>query len=156
MKRFPIPVRTIRVGCVAAICCIFGYACKSRTEPDRQYDKPAWTVADTTDLESTMTVTGMLPDALAGQADSTDLVAAFSGDVCWGVTNLQMIDGRPYFFLFVIRPRSASVTDESLTLRYYATKTRLIYAERNAFDFTTDGTIGTVESPFTPAFSTLE
>ena len=156
MKLSPIFVRTIRVGCVVAIICMAGYACKPRTEPDRQHERPAWAVADTTDLESTMTVTGVLPTLLADQADSTDLVAAFSGNVCWGVTNIQKIDGRPYFFLFVIRPRSVSSIDECLTLRYYATKTRFVYAEKDAFTFTTDGTLGTIESPFTPAFSTQE
>jgi len=122
-----------------------------------KHDRPAWTVADTTDLESTMTVTGSLPTALRTTADTADLVGVFSENTCWGVTSVQYINDVPYFFLYINRPRSATHTSSvSLTLRYYSAKTRYIFVQQNVFEFVVDGHLGTIEAPFTPNLTTHE
>ncbi len=121
------------------------------TDTFPKHDRPTWTVSDTTDLESTMTVTGSLPTALRTTADTSDLVAVFSENTCWGVTSVQFIDAVPYFFLYINRPRSATHTSSvSLTMRYYSAKTRYIFVQQDVFEFVVDGYLGTIESPFTP------
>lgn len=140
-------------GFISIVVVLFS-ACRHTNDPEWQHDRPLWTVADTTDLESTMTVTGMLPASLAAQADTSDLVAAFYGDACWGVTRIQTVDSQPCFFLFVNRPHSVnSEQPVSLALRYYSTRTRYIYAAPSAFVFSVDAHLGTIASPVVPAFT---
>lgn len=131
-------------------------ACKPTNQPDMQHDRPAWAAVDTTDLESTMTITGVLPTTLASTADSTDMVAAFAGNDCWGVTHIRYVNDQAYFFLFVNRPRSNADSFPLLTLRYYSTKTRYIYVEKNVCNFAVDAIEGTVEEPLSPSFATKE
>ncbi len=135
---------------------VFISACKPTNQPDKQYDRPAWAAVDTTDLESTMTITGVLPTTLTGTADSTDMVAAFAGNDCWGVTNIHYVNDQAYFFLFVNRPLSDANSFPLLTLRYYSTKTRYIYVEKNVCTFAVDAIEGTLEKPLSPLFATKE
>ncbi len=144
-------LHTIAMACVAALVLLCS-ACNSGTNMQREY--PSWKAIDTSDLESSMTITGVIPSSLQENADTTDLVAAFSGNECWGVTTLQMINGTPYFFLYINRPLSASnEVETTLTLRYYCTKTRYMYVKKDAVTFTVDGHLGTVEEPYLPTFS---
>lgn len=148
--------KTYWVYCISVImvlCC----ACRHNHTNDpewKQHDRPLWTVADTTDLESTMTVTGVLPTSLATQADTADLVAAFCNDVCWGTTAIQWVGKQPYFFLFINRPHSVNSEQQvDLTLRYYSTRTRYIYVAPSAFTFSIDAQLGTIASPVVPSFT---
>ena len=141
---------------VAALALVVS-ACKP-TEVNMQHDYPSWQAHDISDIESSMTITGKLPVSLQSTADTTDLVGAFFDDECWGVTKVQMIDGHPYFFLYINRPRIAYYSDEetSLTLRYYCASTRYIYVLKDAVVFNVDGHIGTVKDPYIPMFSDKE
>lgn len=140
-------------GLVCAAIVLFS-ACRHTNDPEWQHDRPCWTAVDTTDLESTMTVTGMLPASLAAQADTADLVAAFSGDACWGATTVRMVDNRPYFFLFINRPHGVlSEQPVSIDLRYYSTRTKYIHAAPSAFSFSVDTHLGTIASPIVPSFA---
>ncbi len=122
-----------------------------------KHDRPTWVATDTTDLESTMTVTGRLPESLVATADTADLVAVFSDKECWGVADIQKIGSTPYFFLFITRPHSATHTSSvMLTMRYYCNSTRHIYVQKDVFEFVVDRHLGTIESPFTPALSEYE
>ena len=121
------------------------------------HDYPNWVVGDTTDLESTMTITGCLPEALQDDADTTDLVAVFANSQCWGVGHIQMIGDIPYFFLYITRPVSAIYfSSVHLTLRYYCAETRYIYVQRGAIEFVVDKHIGTIEEPFVPTLTEHE
>ncbi len=141
---------------VAALA-FFVSACNP-TVVNMQHDYPSWQPYDTSDLEGSMTITGKLPSSLQSTADTADLIGAFSGDKCWGVTKIQMIDGQPYFFLYINRPRIAYYADEetNLTLRYYCTGTRFIYVLKDAVVFSVDGHIGTIKEPYVPLFSEKE
>ncbi len=149
-------LQTLRL-CIAAVAlgAIF-HACEPIEEPIARHDRPTWAVADTTDLESTMTITGVLPAALADNADTADMVAAFAGNDCWGLTNIRYVNDQAYFFLFVNRPRSNADSFPLLTLRYYSTKMRYIYVEKEVCTFAVDAMIGTIDTPFTPKFTTTE
>lgn len=179
MKTTQIIVRIAAiVGITVSLVCFAGCKCKGSNEPDKPvdpdtvspvnpdtitpvvpptHDRPTWTVADTTDLESTMTITGRLPSLLCMSADTTDLLAAFADSVCWGVTSIQKVNGTPYFFLYITRPRSATHTSSvMLTLRYYCTKTRYLYVQRDTVEFVVDNHLGTISAPFVPAFTENE
>lgn len=146
--------KTFLLAGFISIAVVLFSACRHTNAPEWQHDRPSWTAVDTTDLESTMTITGMLPASLAAQADTSDLVAAFCGDACWGATAIRMVDDQPYFFLFINRPYSArSEQTVSLTLRYYSTRTRYIHVAPSAFGFSVDTHIGTIASPVVPSFT---
>lgn len=144
-------LHTIAIVSVAALSVLCS-SCNSGVNMQREY--PSWEAIDTSDLESSMTITGVIPSSLQENADATDLVAAFSSNECWGVTNIQMVQGKPYFFLYINRPLSASNEVEStITIRYYCTKTRYMYVQKDGVVFTVDGHIGTIEAPYEPSFS---
>ncbi len=180
MKTTQIIVRSLAVAAIAvSLVCFSGCKCRGSNDPDEPqkpdtvspvvpdtvtpvvppatHDRPAWTVADTTDLESTMTVTGRLPSLLCFAADTTDLVAAFADSTCWGVTSIRRVNDKPYFFLYITRPRSATHTSSvMLTLRYYCAKTRYLYVQRDTVEFVVDSHIGSISAPFVPAFAENE
>lgn len=76
--------------------------------------------------------------------NETDILAAFSGEMCVGVA--QFIDG--LFFLYVTRP----LVPQPLTFRYYSAKLHNIFMAENVCDFEPDATKGAVSAPLTPAF----
>lgn len=122
-----------------------------------RHDRPSWAPTDTTDLESTMTVTGCLPVALRDSAGTLDMVAAFADKECWGVTAIRILDSVPYFFLYINRPHSATFDSSvPLTLRYYCAKTKYIYVQRDTLEFVVDKQIGSISNPFIPTFPTRE
>lgn len=133
------------------------FSCKKdKNEVDRQYDRPTWAVADTTNLEYSMTVTGSLPESFYATADTLDLVAAFCNDQCCGVTSVEWIDEeRPMYFLYIVKPSQSQLQFE-VTLRYYSAVTRHIFVEKKAFSYTPDTTMGTIDAPYVPAFAEQE
>ena len=140
-------------------------SCKNKQEAFPEHARPQWQAIDTSDLESSMTVTGALPDALQANADTADLVAAFCNGECWGVTNIERYtgttteesSGKAMFFLYITRPRSFSSNQQAIiTLKYYCAKTKYIYVQESIFEFVVDNHFGSLDEPLIPDFSTQE
>ena len=128
------------------------------TQPDRptpvetikgNVDKPSWTVPTDYDYTSSMTavvkvdLTIKYPDSAKDFAlTDNDLLAAFIGDQCLGVSSPN--DG--LFYLYIVGAEGA------VTLRYWSAQYTNIFEVTNAFDFHNNDNLGTVAQPLTPTF----
>ncbi len=116
-------------------------------------DKPVWSAPTDYDMTSSMTAVVKVDlsktftaDQLAAanyQLTDDDLVAAFAGEECLGVTTPK--DG--LFFLYICAP----ATSTDITLRHYSNALKTILTSE-PFTFVGDGHLGTVSEPYTPAF----
>ena len=114
--------------------------------------RPTWTAPDEYDYSSSMTA--VIRVDLAAQyptqaADFTisedDLLAAFAGNQCLGVTEPQ--DG--LFYLFIAGPDTEEQTT-GITLRYWSAHYTNLFVAENAFPFVNDDQKGTIAEPFVP------
>ena len=122
--------------------------------------RPTWTAPEVTDMTSSMTavvkvdLAAQYPDKAADFVlDGNDLLAAFSGETCLGIAQLQ--DG--LFFLYIASPISNSNGDptsnsEAVTLRYYSAHYKNLFEAKDAFPFVNDDHLGTVSAPLIPTF----
>ena len=113
-------------------------------------ERPTWTAVEVPDMTSSMTAV-IAVQKLAGVTvpDSVvtdnDLLAAFSGETCLGIAQLQ--DG--LFFLYITAPPSVSA---AVSLRYWSAHYTNLFIAADAFPFVNDTQQGTVAAPFVPAF----
>jgi len=107
--------------------------------------RPSWAVPDEYDYTSSMTAVIRI-EKLAGktiaETDVTedDLLAAFNGDSCLGVTSPQ----EGLFFLYICG------TEGDVSLRYYSAHYKNIFEQTAAFPFKNDTQKGTVSDPYVP------
>ena len=116
--------------------------------------RPTWTVPEAPDMTSSMTAVikvdlkAQYPDQAADFVlDANDLLAAFQGETCLGIADLQ--DG--LFYLYI-----AGVNDEPITLRYYSAHYKNQFEAKDAFPFVNDDHLGTVAAPYIPAFVVIK
>ena len=121
-------------------------------------EAPNWVAAQG---ESTMTVVGLLNIDGVISSDPKDMIAAFRGTECVGVTKPQYFSRfDAYMVMLVINSRPGDGqpgTDYSLTYKAYDASTGIIYpsvevSDVNAETFGTDKYVGTFAAPvqFTP------
>jgi hypothetical protein len=130
--------------------------CKEKKTPQSlkgNEARPTWTAPDEYDYSSSMTA--VIRVDLAAQyptqaADFTisedDLLAAFAGNRCLGVTEPK--DG--LFYLFIAGPDTEEQTTD-ITLRYWSAHYTNLFVAENAFPFVNDEQKGTIAEPFVPA-----
>ena len=114
--------------------------------------RPTWTAPDEYDYSSSLApVLRLLLEAQypTRAADFTisedDLLAAFAGNQCLGVTEPQ--DG--LFYLFIAGPDTEEQTT-GITLRYWSAHYTNLFVAENAFPFVNDDQKGTIAEPFVP------
>ena len=116
---------------------------------------PAWTAPEDYDMPSSMTAVVKIDlsslytaEQLSGagyQLKAEDKVAAFAGDECLGVIELQ----NGLFFVYINAPK----TDSDITLKYYSSVLKHIYADKESFPFINDTQLGSAGSPYTPIWT---
>jgi hypothetical protein len=121
--------------------------------PSGNIDTPDWQVSSDYDYSSSMTViaqvdltttyTTLTPNDW--QVDNNDLLAAFAGGECIGVT--KPIDN--LFFLYITSP---SQDNEDITLRYYSVQLRNIFQANTVLRFENGARHGSVNEPLKPSF----
>lgn len=116
-------------------------------EPGRRVEQaPAWTPIDDELLSSSMTVTVGLDETLAADGVSAaDMVAAFSGGDCLGVTHVNNQSGKPRFYLYVLSPRDDRKT---VTLAYYSAGSQRVYYWSDILGFENNRVVGSARQPF--------
>ena len=114
--------------------------------------RPTWTAPDEYDYTSSMTaliridLAARYPTAAADFAVQTDdVLAAFAGNECLGVAELQ--DG--LFYLYISGPSAEGQTTD-VTLRYWSAQYTNLFVAENAFPFVNDDQKGTAAEPFVP------
>lgn len=124
-----------------------------RNIPTGNIPTPQWNVAPGYDYSSSMTAVvevdlmATYPDITPAdwQVDTSDLLAAFAGETCLGVTS----PSDDLFFLYITAP---SQDGEEITLRYYSTRLRNVFLADDSFHFENGARHGSVVDPLTPAF----
>ena len=172
MKNMTLPAKSCRrnkfslysVLCILSVLAVSFAGCKkdSEKEPDNPQPqttlygsvaRPAWTAPEKSDMTSSMTAVvkvdlkAQYPNiAKDFVLDDTDLLAAFSGDICLGVTSPD----EGLFYLYIGAP--IGVTPSSVTLRYYSAHYKNLFEHKDAFPYLNDECLGTVAEPYIPAF----
>lgn len=105
---------------------------------------PDWKV-DYTDFAQSMTATITLDESIL-DVRNEDLIAAFVGEECVGVTNCdKRYNNSPRFYLYINEPQQSS--ERLITLVYYNSKTRTLRYWPRFIDYATDKILGTVSKP---------
>lgn len=105
---------------------------------------PQWAEPGSGMLQFSMTAIVRLSDFLETYADDADQVAAFIGDECRGVGNVEVNGGQKLFFLYI---KGNNAETEKVSLRYYSARNKKMYICENLFDFEQNSYYGTVETP---------
>lgn len=89
-----------------------------------------------------------LPASLKPYQDTADVVAAFIGDQCRGVSTQQ--EG-----LFYIIVSGAADENRNIVLKYWSARNRYMYQIDEVIPFEINAQKGTTDAPFIPSFSIL-
>ncbi len=114
---------------------------------------PEWQVSSDYDYSTSMTVvaevdlTTTYPELTPKdwQVDTNDLLAAFAGEECIGVTS--PVDS--LFFLYITAP---SQENEVITLWYYSSRLCNIFQASTVLQFVNGARHGSVSNPLRPSF----
>jgi len=116
--------------------------------------KPNWTAPAKYDYNSSMTAIVRIsfdeqyPElAVDYQLNENDLLAAFIDGTCVGVATPDTEKG--LFFLYITGLDSDS---GMVTLKYYSTHYKNLFAAKFAFEFQNNAMLGTVAEPYVPGF----
>ena len=77
-----------------------------------------------------------------------DLLAAFSGETCLGITSWDEEAGA--YMVYIGAPMTGNPS--SITFRYYSAYYMNLFEAPNAFEYKNDTSKGTVAEPFVPQF----
>lgn len=125
-----------------------------RDIPTGNINYPGWEVGEGYDYSSSMTavvaidLTCTYPDLTPAdwQINSGDMLGAFAGNECVGVTDPT----DDLFFLYISSP---SETNAKITLHYYSAQLQNIFQADTVLYFENGARIGSVADPLTPVFS---
>jgi hypothetical protein len=114
---------------------------------------PDWQVSSDYDYSSSMTVIAQVDLTMSytsltpndWQVDTTDLLAAFAGSECIGVT-------KPVNNLFFLYITSPSQDNEDISLRYYSVRLHNIFQADTIFHFENGARHGSTTNPVKPLF----
>ena len=151
----------IFVLCALSVSTLVGCKKDPEKEPQKEpetfvsnVERPTWRAVEVPDMTSSMTAVikvdlkAQYPDHAADFVlDDNDLLAAYQGEICTGIADLQ--DG--LFYLYI-----AGVNDEPITLRYYSAHYKNQFEAKDAFPFVNDDHLGTVAAPYIPAFVVIK
>ena len=106
---------------------------------------PSWSVQEQ-QFSNTMTITGIVNISGVESSDSNDVVAAFVGAECRGVTHLLPSStlGHAYAYLMIM----SDTTGEPILFRIYNSKKDSIINIPDSCLFKTDQVLGTQENPY--------
>ena len=124
--------------------------------PTGNVPTPDWPVPSDYDYSSSMTVVAQVDltetytlTSDDWQVDTADLLAAFAGEECIGVTKPV----GDLFFLYIIPPTQ---DNEEIQLRYYSTRLRNVFQAKDPLTFVNGDRIGGVNDPLKPLFESME
>ena len=92
------------------------------------FDSPNWSVSNASSFEYTMTMAVALPDSLTA-GEQSDRIEVSSGKYVW----LAVVYGNN--------------NSETISFKYYSSKTKYMYQSSSTKPFAIDGVIGTIDNP---------
>ncbi len=108
------------------------------------FDFPSWKVSNFSSFENTMIVSVALPDSLRGNELASDRLAIFCDAECRGIADRIEGPSGNYIWLAIVYGNSAS---ESVSFKYYSSKTKYMYNSASVIPFTIEGSLGTIDDP---------
>lgn len=112
------------------------------------YENPHWEVGSYEGISESCTIVMDLPANLKPYQDAADVVGAFIGNECRGVSTQQ--EG-----LFYIIVSGAGDESGNITLRYWNARNKYMYQVNEVIPFEINGQKGSSDAPFVPSFSIL-
>ena len=166
MKNMTLPVRnsnrSYRLFIAGlTVLALFFSGCKDKEEVESlisDQPTPTWAVAANYDMTASMSAIVKVDLSLTYPKQITDpeqsiaqndLLAAFAGDQCVGVTS--PVNG--LFFLYIVG-NAADQTE--LTLQYYSAILKNTFIAKQTLTFKNDAQEGTVNNPIVPEFVVLQ
>ncbi|MEA3288347.1 MAG: LamG-like jellyroll fold domain-containing protein [Candidatus Marinimicrobia bacterium] len=108
-------------------------------------DAPEWNV-DAHLFEYNLTMTASIDQSLIEDADSTDMIAAFVGDECRGISQPVFIEALDQYMVFLMV--YGNENGEAVSFRYYDASEDFIWSMEESVDFEANLMLGTVDEPF--------
>lgn len=112
------------------------------------YENPHWNVSSYEGLSESCTIVMDLPSNLKPYQDDADVVGAFIGDECRGVSTQQ----EGLFYIMVV---GASDENGNITLKYWSARNKYMYQVNEVIPFEINEQKGTSDAPFVPTFTIL-
>lgn len=134
--------------------CMFALLASSLSSCNKEpeyntYENPYWTVVPLDGLPESCTIVMDLPPNLKAYQDTAaDVVGAFIGGECRGVSSQQ--DG-----LFYIMVSGSSSETGNIELRYYNARNKYMYQADELLPFVIDQRIGSTDEPYVLGFEIL-
>ncbi|MBO8440760.1 MAG: hypothetical protein IAC51_08955 [bacterium] len=133
---------------VSVLAALTGLSSCEKEPVYNTYENPHWTVGSYEGISESCTIVMDLPSNLKPYQDEADVVGAFIGDECRGVSTQQ--EG-----LFYIIVSGASNENGNITLRYWSARNKYMYQVNEVIPFEINAQKGTTDEPFVPSFSIL-
>jgi hypothetical protein len=110
---------------------------------------PQWTAPDNNEYPVSMTAILRLTPFLEKDVSAGDLIAAFIGNECRGVSSIVDVKGVSLFFLYV---KAKDTEARNVQLRYYSKANGKIYVAPTQVAYETNKVYGTATNPEYPDF----
>jgi len=108
-------------------------------------DAPEW-ITDPHQFEHNLTVTAIIDESLINTADSSDMIGAFVGDECRGMSQPIFIESLDQFMVFLMV--YANENGEEISFKYYDASEDYIWSMEESVDFLANLMLGTVAEPY--------
>ncbi|NQT63035.1 MAG: T9SS type A sorting domain-containing protein [Candidatus Marinimicrobia bacterium] len=115
-------------------------------------DVPDWTV-DAHDYEHNLTITALIDPTLIATVDTLDIVAAFVGEECRGVSQPVFIEALDQYMVFLMVYGNSE--DEDVTFSYYDASEDYIWTMETSITFQANLVLGSVNEPLVMTLQTL-
>jgi|GEM_PF-1340100 hypothetical protein len=107
---------------------------------------PHWTVDQTGQYPTSMTVVVQLPEDLRPYIQENDQIGAFVGEECRGI-GTQVVSGSVSAFFILVHGTTSE--QSMLSFQYYSSSKKHLYATPAFLKFTPDGSYGSADGPRT-------
>jgi gliding motility-associated-like protein len=123
---------------IKEIVMVIGLACVASLNA-----QPAWTVSPT-QYQSTMSITTQLDMNGALSADSNDMLGAFYGNECRGVSRSNFTFDKQHYVMLTVY---GNTSGENLSLKIYEAASGVVYDLKQHLTFVKDTIIGSIFDP---------
>lgn len=147
-KKHTIMIGKMKMALAFALGAFLSVSCSDEPEYTR-YENPHWTVVASEEYSESCTIVMDLPANLKAYQDTlADVVGAFVGQECRGVSTQQ--DG-----LFYIMVLGSGSETGNIELRYYNARNKYMYRATELIPFVINQRIGSTDEPYVPGFDIL-
>ena len=120
------------------------------TVPSGSDPFPDWQQPDNSLYSTSMHAVMRMPENILPFASPDDVLAAFIGDECRGISTVDNIGSELFYFIGI---KGDDGESRPVELRYYCARLSRLFTAAELLDFVADGRYGSPSSPYVPAFN---